>query len=724
MMVYATTKKWLHLLFFILLVPGLNIKAQDFDVDASQLFHNLEIIKQLDAEYKDEFPCYYNHHITAGYFVMPSARMPDSGTVAIGGSYVTPYCNYGLSLQMFDILELSGDYRICRGMLDTMMQSRGFGDYADRGANFKFGIPPRLSNYELPGIAFGVEDFMGSEKFRSEYVVLTKVFKKYNAEVSLGYGWDKYEGVFGGIMWLPFRQKKNFLIKDIALAGEYNAYNYSTDLYYKAHNKKSPINYGIKWHLFDCIDFSLSRFKGTETAVSVYGYYNLGTTKGIVAKNKDPKPYKAPIDVQPIGEYRPEQVMIQEMTYAFRSQSIKIMNSWITTEKDNTTTLYLTIINSRWRQEQTLRERVQDTLAALTPSNIDKVVVIVERNGLLCYQYTFLQKYLSEYRKQEINTYELAILSPVEECNFPPKDSRHILEQSRNWWNFDIEPKLRSHFGSAHGKYKYDFGILLGVSGMFENLLFYSASLRYTLMSSFSDVNTINTMVSSHFINVHTDIMRYRQQQSVTLNNAFLQRNWNMGKGFFSRLAAGYFESAYAGVGGEILYYPIEQDWAIGIEGAALRKRKYSGLGFQRWVSKPTSKSTFTYLKFKPWQGFINLYYYIPKVNMSFRLRAGQFLARDKGFRLTATRYFPSGLSVSAWFSYTNPKELVNSKRYADQGIGFSMPIDFLLPRTALTQISYGLSVWLRDSAYASSTGKNLYPTVFRSRYNYPMESF
>ena len=62
-----------------------------------------------------------------------------------------------------------------------------------------------------------------------------------------------------------------------------------------------------------------------------------------------------------------------------------------------------------------------------------------------------------------------------------------------------------------------------------------------------------------------------------------------MGRGWFSRLAAGYFEVAYAGIAAEALYYPVQSNWAIGFELAGFRKRSYFGMGFQG-VRKLTEK--------------------------------------------------------------------------------------------------------------------------------------
>jgi hypothetical protein len=202
------------------------------------------------------------------------------------------------------------------------------------------------------------------------------------------------------------------------------------------------------------------------------------------------------------------------------------------------------------------------------------------------------------------------------------------------------------------------------------------------------------------------------------LDQAFLQKTVNWGKGWFSRLAVGYFETAYAGVALENLYYPVNFNWAIGFEGATLLKRQYYGIGFQRKIRKLTEKG----VKYFPYTGvqyFVDFYYQYKPLNLDFKINAGQFLARDKGIRIEGGRTFQSGLRVGLWYTMTNANDVVNGQRYYDKGFSITMPLDIFMNQTSRTRVGYAMSAWLRDCGAIAATGKQLYPTLYWERYNY-----
>ena len=101
-----------------------------------------------------------------------------------------------------------------------------------------------------------------------------------------------------------------------------------------------------------------------------------------------------------------------------------------------------------------------------------------------------------------------------------------------------------------------------------------------------SDVGDMDIINPSQLINVRSDSVRYYQTNSVSLEEAYIQKGEYFKKGWYGRLALGYFEAAYGGIAGEVLYYPVGSSWAIGLEAAAVLKRKYHGLGFTTQVRK------------------------------------------------------------------------------------------------------------------------------------------
>ena len=184
-----------------------------------------------------------------------------------------------------------------------------------------------------------------------------------------------------------------------------------------------------------------------------------------------------------------------------------------------------------------------------------------------------------------------------------------------------------------------------------------------------------------------------------------------MGQGWFSRLALGYFEIAYAGAALETLYYPVSANWALGFEIASVLKRKYYGLGLTRHARKFIGLTT-TYVDFWGLQYFVNFHYDLKPLEVDFYISVGQFLAKDKGVRFEATKYFKSGFRLGIWCTVTNGKDRIHNREYYDKGFAFSLPLDMFMNRSSRTRVGYAMSAWLRDVGAKAATGKELFPIL------------
>jgi hypothetical protein len=212
--------------------------------------------------------------------------------------------------------------------------------------------------------------------------------------------------------------------------------------------------------------------------------------------------------------------------------------------------------------------------------------------------------------------------------------------------------------------------------------------------------------------------MLYYQSHSVSVEVAYLQKGWHLGKGVFCRLAAGDFEPAYGGVASELLYYPAGSDFAIGAEGAGVLKRHYHGVKFTHHV-RESKHGHITHRHFVGYQYFLNLYYNFQPLHTYMRVSAGSFLARDIGVRTEVTRYFRSGMTFSLWYTFTNGHDVVNGKTYYDKGFSFYIPFDMFLKQSSRQYLGYAMSAWLRDVGAQAATGKTLYTTISEERYSY-----
>lgn len=704
------------LVSLLTLFSPISLNALCAEDSQANLLNDLLIVDYWNKRINERLPVTYNHLLQGGYFAMPSARMGCEGEIGIGLSYVPPYHNYNLRLQIFDRLEITGNYRVFRGVKDPVLSPMGFGDFSDKGANFKFALfLPEDSQYMLPGIAFGLEDFIGTRGFHAQYVVFTQVFLDYNLEASLGYGSQRIKGFFGGINLMPFRKSCWTFLQPLSLTAEYDATAYrssSREPHPKGRVKKSPINFGAKYRLWDRFDFSISYIRGDALAFSASTYYNFGYTQGFLAKFNDSLPYKSPINVEPLGIRRSEEALAAELVFAFQQQGLDVWDIYLSYNECQQKVLRIKTLNNTYRTERELRYRLNSLLAALIPSDIDEVIVVIDAEGFPIQEYHYNMYFVRMFAAREIGTHELRILTPLTEVTYPdPYNSWHLFGCKRKCINFELSPKTHTLFGSSSGKFKYTLGLHAAINGYIWNDVYYSILVGITFFSNIGKIRDFDILNPSQLINVRTDVFRYYTQKGLTLDEAYLQKNWNLGRGWYSRVALGYFEEEYGGAATEVLYYPLNSPWAAGIEAAVVKKRTYSGIGFTDKIRKLRGFVP-TYKKFLGSQYFLNLYYDWKLANLEFKIKAGKFLANDWGVRNEISRYFPSGLRLTIWYTITNGHDKINGKTYYDKGVGFSMPFDIFYTCSERTRWSYGMSAWLRDVGVTALTGLQLYQLI------------
>ncbi len=692
------------------------------DSPCSQLFRDLETVQIIDKQINDRLPLMINYQLQGGYFTMPSARTYDAGTFGFGFAYVAPYHIWSLGFQFFDHIETTGNYWIYNGQLDSTMGSLGFGDYAERAANLKLILLRKQDGLSLlPNFAIGFNDFMGTCRFYSFYAAATQEFESANLEATFGWGKGRIRGFFGALAWTPFR-KSDWFIRNLTLAAEYDANDYRHHQFEHDSGRtvKYRINAGVQWTFWDLIRLSASTLRGDDWAASAALTYNLGDSKGLVPKVKDPAPYSAPIDREPLGLIRSRQELASDLAYALQEQGFDLYNLYLIPGPCGKDTLWMKIVNVRYREESDVRSRIEYVLGALSPSNVSSVIAVTEADGVPIHEYRFRFEDLKRYSEGKLGENEFRVVAPAKEASATPSkyDAALLYQRRKAIWILTFRPWFRSFLGSSRGKFKYEVGLVLNPEGYLFDQIYYNISGTYTIKSSAFDIQSTDLLNPSRIINVRTDSILYNQSNSFHLDQAYIQKSWNMGEGWFSRIALGYFETAYAGAALEALYYPVEANWAFGFSAATLMKRGYYGVGFQRKIRKLTSQGPI-YLPYIGLQYFADFYYQYRPFHLDFKVSAGQFLARDKGIRVEGGRTFSSGLRVGLWYTLTNANDRVNGSRYYDKGFSITMPLDLFMNKSSRTRIGYSMAAWLRDCGAISATGKQLYPTLFWERYNY-----
>ena len=679
--------------------------------EAEQLLEDLLLVEEWNQKLYRTFPVYFDHLLQGGYFSMPSARMGQEGEMGLGYGWIRPYIHYNLRVQPFRFLEVSGAYRIFKGVPDPVLSPYGYGDYTDKGANLKLALfSPEESRYQLPGLAIGLEDFIGTSSFQAYYGVVTQILPRYGLEVSIGYGKKRIHRWFGGISWMPFWQQQNMYLQSLAFVGEYDAIPYQNsnlEKHPKGHYQKTPWNVGVKYRLCNRVDLSLSWIKGNALAFSLSSFYPFGTTKGFLPKLHDPLPYAT-------SNHSPSFLFQEEDWRPFaetlETQGFEVLKIGISSP----TTLVVHVHNKIYREQKIIQERLSSLLQQLIPPTFESVIVVFCTLGMPLQEYRYKTVFLQELQKKKISSYEISVMTPIKIISHQTW-TKILFDRDITGINFELLPKTHTLFGSAKGKFKYALGCQGLFNGFLPGNLYYSIGLGWFFLSNLKHVQGVDRLNPSQLLQVQSNSIEYYKQRSLTLDEAYLEKNMNIGGGFYGRLGAGVFSQQYGGLGAECLYYPVNSSFAIGLEGAVLLQRRPYGIGFRRHIRQlkgfiPHAR------KFIGEQYFLHYYYDWKNLGMETALSAGKFLAKDWGCRVQASRYFPSGLRLGLWYTYTHAKDQINGRVYHDKGIFLSMPLDIFYTKSSRTRWNYALAAWLRDVGVRTYTGSSLYDLLNEER--------
>lgn len=714
---YAISK----LTFIFLLLPQLifsDLCDLSFDT-GSGLLRDLAIVNGINCCIKNKVPVTYNTFLQGGHIIMPSARVGECGQLGVGYSSIPPYRNYNVAFMLTDHIELTSNYRIFSGVSDPIFGHFGFGDLSDRGINVKFAIlHPEDSDYLLPGVAIGFDDFTGTKSFHNKYLVLTQVFPCLGLEASLGIAAWRVKGLFGGAQWTPWYKCENSYFKDLTLSVEYDATDYKNpkrERHPEGRDYNTRFNFGLKYRLWDFFDMMVGYVRGKELTYAFACNYNLGKTCGIIPKCDDPLPYRAPINVESLGCFRPSESFSMELYFTLCKLGLELLDARLYHDKCGRKVLRLIVWNRTYYCEYLVREHLENLMACITPEDIDRVIVEMEIEGFSAQEYHFSSDHLKRFREKKISSYELTVVSPLTEVTPSCCPTQPLYEGYRSRFCYSIAPKTHTLFGSTKGKFKYLLGVAVNASGFLPWKVFYRFKSSYVLSSNIPRGSSYDVLNPSQLMNVHSDLMLYLQKKIITIDEAYVQKNLALGCSLYTKLSAGLFSQSYGGFGYELLYYPVNSDWAIGAEFSWLRKRKYKGISFFSKIIK-LDGTTPKWVNFPGYQWFIDFHYKIPCTYIDATISAGRFLAGDHGARFEVGRTFCSGLRVSFWYTLTDGHDKINGETYYDKGVAFSMPLDMFYKHSCRDKWGTALAAWLRDVGFRAKTGDRLYDLIFSQR--------
>jgi hypothetical protein len=162
-------------------------------------------------------------------------------------------------------------------------------------------------------------------------------------------------------------------------------------------------------------------------------------------------------------------------------------------------------------------------------------------------------------------------------------------------------------------------------------------------------------------------------------------------------VTVGYLEPMFAGLSTELLWKPVDSNFALGAELNVVRQRAYN----QLFGLRPYGVVT----------GHVTGYYSFDN-GFETKLAVGRYLAGDYGATLTLDRVFNNGWRVGGWVSLTNVSATAFGNGSFDKGIHFSIPLEWALGTPSKSEAGVSLRQMERDGAAMLQVNGRLFDWV------------
>jgi hypothetical protein len=651
----------------------------------------------------------------SGILQIPTARVLPDWHMRVKTGHADPWTYYGGALGVFDRFEFHGQFT--RTNTITAFPGYGYGDTKDRSAGMRAVLIKE--NPFFPQVAAGFYDATGNGFFSSRYITASKMFG--TVDVTLGIGQGILAGEYppavanSGESFLtsdPFRKTRIFgglewhVSPDLTLAAEYSTFDWANMYGYrnsagdklKDDGSQFPVNLGFKYKVTDHIHATGAWMQGDELAGGIDFSFPL-KPEGILAWKKT-APYE-PLEKIRWEAYEQDNegladiVARQIKDQGFKNVSVACTDDAVWVEYENT--LHLSDARSLGhvgtvcdrilpRRINTFYLNIKENITVLQSLKMSRGAFnafmdsTLDKEGLL----TFSEFDL--YKDENWKTFQQET-GPVTMAHAP---------ESR--FSYSIDPKIQTFMNNKTGFFKHK-GFLRAKTGYrpwYGGLL--QGEFQWVLFNEYDEID-YDPLEKENA--VRTDLLDYEAASDFRVSMLALEQKINLPLSIQGRVAAGIFESAYAGFGTEIFRYFNDGRWGIGLEAEWVRKRDPA----DNFRLRDDPDKWYT-------PAFVNLYsQVVPSLGIEGGLKIGQFLAGDVGFQVSLRRSFKY-FTIGGWYTRTDT-DMFNSpkNRGSDQaGVYIRVPFSIFRANDRPGHFRYAITSFTLDPGALVRQPGSLYP--------------
>jgi len=654
-----------------------------------------------------------------GLLQTPTARMADPGEMSFVYSRVDPYTRLNVSAQPFSWLEASARYTIVSNKPYSTVGNSSGQSFKDKSIDAKIRL--RGETHYLPAMAVGIRDLAGTGLFSSEYVVASKRAGPF--DFSLGLAWGNM-GARGDLSnpfgWIDPSFNHRPAVRPGTVTGQFTVSRYfhgptalfggveyqtpwdrlrlkleldGNDYQHEGLNnnlpQRWPINLGAMFRVNRHVDVSLGYERGNTVMASLSVHDNIAQ-RTESAKPLDPPPEPAGRDavvdpVNPTPHASPATTdwaavsKILEDNAGIKVTHIAQRGSELLVYGQQKRFFYAS--EGLGRAARLLDNRLD--------GSIDWITVVSENHGLAVVEASVHRQRFVDLLNHDIDM--PTFRRSVETDPTAPQQEHVLYATPLKKLDLGLSPGYAQSLGGPDAPILYQFTADGKATYHFNRNLWLDAEVDVMLLNNYSNYKFDGP---SDLPRVRTDVRKYLVSSNVTMPNFQLTGTRQLGTDLYGMAYAGMLESMFGGVGGEILYRPFGENWAIGADA--------------NWVQQRGFKQDFSFRSYHVATGHATLYLDTGFEGMNLAMSAGRYLAGDWGTTLEVSRHFDNGVRMGAYATFTTAGKAYGEGSF-DKGVYLSVPIDLFSPWSINKRATLRWEPLLRDGGARLDKAYRLY---------------
>jgi hypothetical protein len=647
----------------------------------------------------------------AGLWQTPTARMADEGEVAFTASRTSPYTRYNFSLQPLPWLEGIFRYVNIGNQLYGSPELSGNQSLKDKSIDAKVRL--WQESHYLPTLAVGIRDLGGTGLFSSEYVVSSKRFGPIDASLGLAWGYmgnrgdienpldilsDRFKTRPSGTLGSGgefstnryFRGRPAFFggvsyqtpWQPLILKLEYEGNDYKHEPRGSTQPQRTPLNFGAVYRVNHNIDLSVALERGSAVMAGLTLHTNLAESTG-PTKLLDPPP---PVRAQTTPTQSPQQVDWPAVSNQLHSNA-GIEVSKVTRRGSE---ILITGEQGRYFYPAKALGRAARVLDNQLGPGTDWYTVVATREGM-----PIVATSVHRQRFDDLLDYNIDMSTfrrSVEQDTPLPQHEEVLYLATPKKFDGGLSLSYNQSLGGPDAFILYRVAADYDANYHFTPNLWWSGDISANLLNNY---NKFKYDAPSNLPRVRTYVREYLTSSRITMPNFQLTESRRLGTDLYGLAYAGMLESMYGGAGGEMLYRPMGERWAIGAD--------------VNWVKQRGFDQDFSFRRYHIVTGQVTGYFDMGYKDITLALSAGRYLAGDWGTTIDVSRKFHNGVQMGAYATFTN----VSAKQFGegsfDKGIYVSIPFDLMLPSSHVSSANILWQPLLRDGGARLSKRYSLY---------------